>query len=437
MHRTLPNIIFLCILFLITTVLPLSTDILSLNLSQKIVDKPVEDIVLEPELTTVLPTTPDTIINSDIMFNIQSNMTLFPTDILSGFQLLVMKNDLSVAEYRLDELSPEIITVSEQERTIKINKQKLLETLPPAYYDVVLYEDSELLDYVWQSSSINYNKVLLATKNTLASKQLSMTLFIPTQDFKYSVPITRHVQTSENRFRTLYNTLLNGVKPELGLNELKPLFPASPNIRVSSKVANIYWYPANLIGFEEHLPVLSTAITKSFMSLGGVDGVKFVINNKTSGTDFGFDLAKTYVDSSINNAFIGYSHNSDYMMFLPMPLSSQDFDARVEEALKVLKFESAYNYSEDMIQTLPTEVDLLDHQLNGTELTLTLTENASNLFKNHPEHEKLMIQSLLYTFTSFPEVETVIIKVGTSPLITEIYDFSTGIKPDLYFNMEP
>lgn len=437
MHRTLPNIIFLCILFLITTVLPLSTDILSLNLSQKIVDKPVEDIVLEPELTTVLPTTPDSIINADVMFNIQSNMTLFPNDLLSGYQLLVMKNDLSVAEFRLDELSPEIVSVSEQERTIKISKQKLLETLPSAYYAIVLYEDSELLDYVWHSASIDDQKVLLSTKNAIPAKQLSMTMFIPTQDFKYSVPITRHVQTSENRFRTLYNTLLNGVKPELGLNELKPLFPASPNIRVSSKVANIYWYPANLIGFEEHLTVLSNAITKSFKSLGGIDGVKFVINNKTSGTDFGFDLSKTYVDSTINNAFIGYSHNSTYMMLLPMPLTSQDFDSKVDEALKVLKFESAYNYSEDMIQTLPTEVDLLDHQLNGTELTLTLSENASHVFETHPEHEKLMIQSLLYTFTSFPEVETVIIKVGSSPLITDVYDFTTGIKPDLYYNMEP
>ncbi len=125
------------------------------------------------------------------------------------------------------------------------------------------------------------------------------------------------------------------------------------------------------------------------------------------------------------------------MMVLPIPLTSQDFDSKVDEDLKVLKFESAYNYSEDMIQTLPTEVDLLDHQLNGTELTLTLSENASHVFETHPEHEKLMIQSLLYTFTSFPEVETVIIKVGSSPLITDVYDFTTGIKPDLYYNMEP
>ena len=263
MHRTLPNILFILILFLITTVLPLSTDILSLNLSQKIVDKPVEDIVLDPELSTSLPSEVDSITKKDISFDINSNMNLFPNDLLSGYQVLIMKNDLSVAEYELTDLSPEVVSVSEQSRTIKLDKSKLLSDLPVGHYTVVLYEDSEMLDYQWYATNLNYDKKMLMTSNTLPAKQISLTMFIPTHDFKYTVPITRHTTTTENRFRTLYNTLQNGVKAELGLNELRPLIPASPNIRVGGKVANVYLYPANLIGFEDNLPLISNAITKS------------------------------------------------------------------------------------------------------------------------------------------------------------------------------
>lgn len=437
MHRTLPNILFILILFLITTVLPLSTDILSLNLSQKIVDKPVEDIVLDPELSTSLPSEVDSITKKDISFDINSNMNLFPNDLLSGYQVLIMKNDLSVAEYELTDLSPEVVSVSEQSRTIKLDKSKLLSDLPVGHYTVVLYEDSEMLDYQWYATNLNYDKKMLMTSNTLPAKQISLTMFIPTHDFKYTVPITRHTTTTENRFRTLYNTLQNGVKAELGLNELRPLIPASPNIRVGGKVANVYLYPANLIGFEDNLPLISNAITKSFMALGGVEGVKFIINNKTSGTDFGFDLATTYTDSTINNAFIGYSHNSDYMMLLPMPLASQTVEERIQEAFKALKFESSYNYSVDMIQTIPTEISLLNHQVTGTQLTLNLSGNTNGIFEGSADYQTLMIQSLLYTFTSFPEIDTIVLTIDGEPIVTPLFDFTTPIKPDIYYNMEP
>lgn len=437
-HRTLPNILFILILFFLATAFPLSVDILSLDLSQKIVDKPVEDIVIDPELTTLMPTTIDSIVNETITFDIESSTNAFPTDYLSAYTIQISHQGEILKTVPVNSLSAEVVDASVKSKTITVSKTDLLEGLSPGYYTCDLVFEDQAFDYHWYISNQVYDKTLLKTTNQIGAKQLSLTVFYPTYDYKNVVPITRHETAGTNRWRTLYSALFNGPKAGLGLYEGVPGVPRSPNIQISKNIASIYIYSKDLTGFEEKFPVVVDSLTKTFMSQGMLEGVKFLVDDSTNNTTLGVDLTKTYTQSTLNNAYTGYSHASQQMMLMPLSLTTTVFDDRVKEAWEVLKHNGSKSlYTADMIQSVPSEIELIDFKLDGTILTLNLTPSIVNLLDATPEYKDLMFKSILYTYVSFPEVETVQIITNGAPLISGTYDFTGPIKPDLYFNMQP
>ena len=123
---------------------------------------------------------------------------------------------------------------------------------------------------------------------------------------------------------------------------------------------------------------------------------------------------------------------------MPIALKSSPFEERVKEAWNLLKLNSETElFNQDMVPTIPAEVNLEGHQLDGTHLTITLSSQALTVLKAYPEYEKLMISSLLYTFTSLPEVETLTILVNGAPWKSADFDFTTPLSPDRYYNLEP
>lgn len=438
MHRTLPNILFILILFFLATAFPLSLDILSLDLSQKIVDKPVEEIQIEPELKTLLPSEDDSITNAFITFDIESNTGAFPNDFLSKYTLSIRQYGEIIKSVVLDSLPFETLDSTSNTKTIKIEKSTLLEGLNAGYYTCRLSVEDQNFENDWYISSVIYDKLLLKTKNQLGAKQLSLTVFYPTYDYKNVVPVTRHETSTTNRWRTLYSALFNGPKTGLGLYEGIPGVPRTPNIKISKDVASIYIYSKDLIGFEEKFPVVVDAVTRTFMSQGMLTGVKILVDDSTTNSTLGVDLTQTYNDSLFNSAFTGYSHASTQMLLMPLKLSMSTFDDRVKEAWEIMKHRGLKSlYTSDMIQSIPDEIQLLDYKLEGVNLTLNISKTLPATLENSPEYVDLMIKSILYTYASFPEVDTVSITTSGVPLITGLYDFTQPLKPDLYFNMEP
>lgn len=438
MHRTLPNILFIVIIFVLATALPLTTDILNLNLSQKIVDKPVEEIKIDPELTIVLPETSDSMDQSKMVFEVESTTSVFPDTFLDSIKIEVIKNNTVVATKLCTEVKYEIVDGDAQTKSIEIDKLSLLEGLNPGYYTFALKSEDEVLDYWWHASNLSYDKVLLKTAKQVPTNKLALTLYFPNHNYQEVIPVTRFVDLSKNRFRTLYTALYNGPKKGLGLYETAPYIPSSPNIKISKNQANIYMYSKNLTGFEDKFPLSAKAITKTYMAFDVLEGVHFIVDNKQTGSVMGVDLSKTYTDSAINSGFIGYSHETTHLFLLPIALKSSSFEDRVNEAWNLLKLNSETElFNQDMIPTVPAEVTLDGHQLEGTHLTITLSSQALTVLKAYPEYEKLMISSLLYTFTSLPEVETLTILVNGTPWKSADFDFTTPLSPDRYYNLEP
>ncbi len=437
-HRTLPNILFILILFILATAFPLSTDILSLNLSQKIVDKPVEELQVDPELSTVIPTEPDTLLNAFMTFDIDSTTAVFPEAFLNAYAIDVTKNDVVIATKPLSELGYELLDNTQNTKTVKVPKTEILDGLAAGYYTLTLKADDSVFDFNWYSSNHVYDKTLLKTSNTINNGQTSITLFFPTSDYKNVVPITRHIASPSNRWRTLYTLLSNGPKAGLGLYETIPVIPYSPNIRIGGNVANIYLYTKDLANFEGKFGVITEAITRTFMTLGPLEGVSYLVDDSKAAPYSGVDLTKTYSHSFTNNAFIGYSHETTHMMLMPLPLQTATLDERIREAWAIMQFKTGGSeLISDRIQSIPDEVMLIDYTLEGTALTLNVSSSLQTIYNAGTIYNDLMVKSILYTYMSLPEVETVKIMVDGAPFAAEGYDFAQPLKPDPYINMEP
>ena len=437
MHRTLPNILFLLILFLLATAFPLSTDILSLNLSTKIVEKPVENIVIEAKLDPVLPIEQDSITKKNLTFEIKSTTGNFPSDMLSDYEVLIHKNDRRIESIKLSDLSPSITEGSESSKSISLSKVELLEALPEGYYTFNISHKGNILDYKWFGDNMIYDKTMLATQSSVASTQLGFTLFYPTKDYSNVVPISRVVPLPDNRWRTLYTALTNGPKGELGLTDKVPAVPFAPNIRISQNVANIYMYSANLSGYEEGFSTVMDSITKTFMTLGPLNGVKFFVNDSDKAFS-GNDLSATYTQMTDSSVYLGYSKDSVHMMLMPVKLTSSDFDGRVDEIWQMLKMKNPdVQQIDGVIQTIPDEVEIESFSLGGQTLTIDLNASPATLFENASEYEALMLNSILYSYTSLPEVDAIRLTVLGQVYSNQKYDFSTAVVPDKFINMEP
>ncbi|MDH8677644.1 GerMN domain-containing protein [Fusibacter bizertensis] len=435
MHRILPNILFIVIIFILATAFPLSTDILSLDLSQKIVDKPVEEVVITPKLSTVIPEKQDSILNPELYFDIKSTTSVFPAELLSNYSVDIYSATEKVATIPLINFKAVTISNVENQKRISVPKIDLLAGQVEGYYTFKLVEDHKSYDYNWYASNINYSKVLLQTTDQVSSGNLGMTLYYPTSDYQYLVPISRIIKTPDNRWRTLYTALTNGPKSGLGLYENAPIIPYAPNIKISKGIASIYMYSANLAGFEDKYPLVVESISKTFMSLGQLEGVNFLLDDSSNKTFSGVDLRTTFTSVQENSAYMAYNKDSNYLLLLPLALTTSNFDDQVNEIISALKGHS--ESSSDLIAVIPEEVTLQGYTLNGSNLQLNFSENITKVLTDYPEYERLMFKALLYSCTSLENVNTLQIQANGVNISNSQVDFTSPVSADQYINLEP
>ncbi len=435
LHRILPNILFIVIIFILATAFPLSTDILSLDLSQQIVDKPVEEVKITPVLSTVIPDLQDSILNQELYFDIKSTTNVFPSDLLSSYSIDVFSTTTKVASIPLSELTSAKVSDVDHQKRISISKADLLEGLDNGYYVFKLNDAEKTYDFTWYATNLTYTKTLLKTSSKISTGNLGLILYYPTSDYKHLVPISRIIKTPDNRWRTVYTALVNGPKAGLGLYETAPNIPYAPNIKISKGIASVYMYSANIAGFEDKFPLVIESISKTFMTLGPLDGVKFLLDDSSNKIVSGVDLKNTFITGQEKSAYVGYSKDSDYMMFLPIKLTSATFDDQINEIISTLKGHTAL--TDNMFSVLPEEVSLQGYTLTGSNLQLNFSANIESVLKAYPEYETLMYKALIYSCTSLDGVTTIQILSNGVPISNALIDFSTPVSADKYLNLEP
>ncbi|MEA3423615.1 MAG: GerMN domain-containing protein, partial [Bacillota bacterium] len=86
---------------------------------------------------------------------------------------------------------------------------------------------------------------------------------------------------------------------------------------------------------------------------------------------------------------------------------------------------------------IPKTIELFDIELNGKTLTINLSDDIENVYGDMEKNYQMMIDSILYSYTSFKSIDNVQILIdGEKTNDFYGYDLSSPIKANKYINLE-
>jgi len=468
MLKFFTNLIFILMLFILLSGMPLNIGVLDINPLKPSIETPIasetpvnyilsDSITLSsinPEAVEVEVLASDNSTPSDdFLASVSVGITAYDVDKALGVADTGTQENEDLYLYTttffpLDTLAYSISsTDNESKFKLKIQLDQIESHLVPGYYHVDItsdYNQNPVTSdgyFTWYDEDLLY----LGASDDEINGRLTMTLYIPTEDYQYLVPISKRVPYPTNRSRTLYRQLHAGAIEELNLiNE--PTMPYASRIYINSGIASIYIYSPEQEGYEEQFETVIEAITNSMTSLDFISEATFYIDGKQNMTFGNVDLTQHFTSNKENIAYIGYSNASNYIMLLPIHLSdvtSIDAD-RYQMMLQILKGDNvSYPATVGLLPTVPAQIELESYNLTDGLLTLDLNASFTSIYNDLPletatTYAQLMVDSILYSFTSFDDVTQVAI-TADGKSIADYYgvDLSKPLIPKHYINMEP
>ncbi len=454
MFRFLSNMLFIVILFLLVTAMPLSKDILTINIFQPVIDTPSEEIpvVVTYKLTgasSSIDYTPD-----QIEFSIVSTPHSFSESLYENIEVLVYDGEQLISTTNLKDLSPSFKNKDENTDQITFSLKTIVDALKANQYHVEIKgTDSSLFSETlnFMISNEKFDKLALDTMDEAVSGKLTMKLYYPTENYELLVPVTRTVNYPKNRSRTTLKELDKGPESGLGLIQGDAIWPYASKLAVKGRNASVYIYNPEYVAFENNFKTAVNALTYTLTSLDFIDKTNFYIDNSKAKPFGGVDLKETFVPRTENLAYLSYSKDSDYMLLVPMPLEDilKSENALTEdtvsnskllwEALKSPRLSASIEKSAPYItNTIPRDIELKDVKFENGQLILGVDTAFNNAFNGHDAYIKQMLNSIAKSYYSLDGVTEVYITVnGESPTDFHGYDLTQPLDNPSFINLEP
>lgn len=427
MSKFFLNIFFIIIMGICLTVVPINIDMLdfqnlSFDFSAPSSDDPTDE---EERISVFAASIPEEnyLYNPSIL-----DITIKSIDDLSAFQeklennlvIEVYKFDSQVKALGLSDLGGQIsVSGSEDVSVLELNLpiDRTSVDLKTGHYIVKIkgnVEDSDLFKDLEYKITYIDDKKYIASTNEDNNKTLG-TIYYPDKQLLYSVPVTREVSSRKNsQIRSVLNAILEGPGEDSGLN-LGQAGPYIPRAYISNGILTLNANSSDLKIYDNGSAMGVSAIdslTKSLTALPNVDEIKFLVDGSDNGLYFhGMSIKDTFKAEKTAELYLGLSNSSQYNYLILLEFGDPS-DLRVEEIFEVLKhgeFDNVAGY--DLIQTIPQNVELLDYSIEANTLSLNLSEEVLSAYNSSEDYSLLMIDSLVYSYTSFDTIDSVKILV--------------------------
>ncbi|MGX8797450.1 GerMN domain-containing protein [Fusibacter sp. JL298sf-3] len=296
MVKFVANFLFVLIIFVLATAIPLSMDIFSLDLSPVIIDEPTDDGTALPAHYTF---TGNNSPYGSLSFTVKSDKGTVDSGYLEPLQIRL--TDAAGAETVVD--FPETVTTTATEeggQLVTVDLDTFTNILETGYYTATLVTSESAYDIDASNPPMGYLDAFKETYSYAiappapADGKERVRFYYPDPTYSHLVPITRDVATGGNYWRYVYNTLVNAPPTFLGTYEGETVLPPSPNIRLGGKTAYIDWYSADLVDMTGKIRLAQEAVAYTFLSNGSLTGVQFLLDNSTSSSYDGIDWSVPY-----------------------------------------------------------------------------------------------------------------------------------------------
>jgi len=265
---------------------------------------------------------------------------------------------------------------------------------------------------------------------------MGLILYFPDTEFINLIPITRVIPFTTKPLRATLNNLLAGVDESLGL-PLGAFTPDRIRLGLENRTAQLF-LPSDIGRFETNSTdarIALYSLANSLNTITAVNRVQFYFNNQIVRDGFhGHAMDKPYYSTN-SNIYVGIRTKTNRVLLAPIPMVN--FDS-IENIFNQLKFN--YNreqFSFNTLSTIPTEVVLNNYSIEGKVLKLNLSPSFLTFHRENEALQNLMVESILYTFTSLTNVAHVQFDVNDTETTTiGRYPIGKPIRPSRYINPE-
>lgn len=454
MSKFFLNIFFVIIMGLCLTVVPININMLDFeNISFDFAKSKTDNGISADDnnnilsvFATSIPTgtylyNPNTL---DITIKSIDDLSMYPGELKNNLTVDIFKSDSLVKSVKLSSLKSDINLSTDGDvnmLAMSISLDRLTHSIKTGHYTIKINSNSENTNIFenleYKATYVDDKKYIMATDDDM-NKTIA-TIYYPDNEFLWSVPITREVSSRKNsQIRSILNAILEGPEVDSGLNP-GPAGPFISSAFIKNGVLTLKTTSSDVEKFGEGSAVASATldtIINSLVSITTIDEVKFLVDRSSNGTYFnGTSIKDGFKISAKSKVYLGLQTTNDYNYLVPIAYGVVD-DINVEAMFDILKLGGIPNKSsEGLLQSVPQNVNLLNSSLEDAILTLNLSEDFLNAYNSSEDYSLLMIDSLVYSYTSYDKIDSVKITVEGN----NVEDFfgvniSTPMSPKLYVN---
>lgn len=449
------NIFLIIIIAFSASVIPINKDMFNISpdidLSLPFKDESANIVVSDPQYAT------------DISEKQILNPTTIEFTMLGDFNkekaLLSSQNTIALEVFRGDKLIKEFFNEtlvegdlleenSKNELSFNLNLSQDNLNLVNGYYTFRIYSllenFSKVEPYEIDVAYFDDSKYIPA-KNDVQQGYMYLTLYFPDNQVMHSIPVSRKIPHTRRTINATIENLYLGPNSSLGLSQGSPI-PKINGLWINNKTAVIN-LPSDLGAYDQGSASSQSTLSSfvnSITSIFGVDAVKFLENGREVDDMFhGTYVKDPFQRDNSPKAYLGYRGNSSRVLLAPISLetygsSSSTKEALVEEIFDILKTTSINDYPfEDLIPTIAPNVDLISFEIVGRTLVLNFNDEFISAYENHEDFQHMMLDSILYSFTSIADINRISIKVEGEALkdLNGII-LSEEMTPPSYINIE-
>ncbi len=453
--RFILKILLIIIICFSISPIPIDTSIINFshNFSEIFSYKNNESTEIEYIYSTNL--NEDTVTNpTNIEFIMTGKFDKGPYIITEDFQIIleVFEEENLIQKYVDNEIVTKIndvkINRSQLSYSLDISQENL--NLSSGKYRFNLYSTLEgfqnIQPYTFNVEYINFkineNAQYISAEDNVEDNYMYLKLYFIDDSYNYLVPVSRKIPYTDQVVRSTIENLKKGPHESLGLYEGSPI-PDVPRVWVSNGTASLH-LPSDLGIFNQGSTpsyfALNTFVN-SLTSIYGIDRVEFLQNGRRVETMFhGTDVSKPFERDNSPYAYLALATKSDRYLLVPIKINARnnsinDITSKIFNTLTSAKTES--NTYEDLYATIPNNVRLINSSFENGILTLNFSKDFIESYNNRIDLKKMMLDSILYSFTSIPKVNKVAILVDGDVISSFAdIDISQPLAAPDYINIE-
>ncbi len=325
--------------------------------------------------------------------------------------------------------------------TIDISQQNL--NLPNGKYEIHVmsnadeysHADSLIKLNVEYFSNVNYIKA----KNNTPSQKTGITLYFSNKDnnLEQLVGVTRFINKTNSLLYTALNELQSGPNANTELNSNPPI--GKYNYITTKKNVTYIDLPSTESKYttKPYSKIAMTSLYKTIGNINGVKRIKFLVDYNRADTFFnGIDIKKYYIPSFNNKAYLGFNTGNRYYLVdydIKSIKVSDSIDTKVTKIISVLKNNNLTN----LCNTVPQNINIIDSSVTHSTLTLNFNNEFLKSFNNNINLQQMMIDSILYSFTSIDNIEYIQILIDGNKIDKFAgFNLSNPLTRPLYINPE-